>query len=356
MGRRTRIAEGIYADAYGLAATVKVRGVQREQRFHADTDLAVLQAWRARTRADLLEARLDHADDPVPRTAATFGRDVERYLKTIAHRVSFKADRCHLSAWLPTFRHVSRHHIKPPAVQAVIQQWEREQVSAGTIRHRVRVLRSLYKALDRRYAKPPLTDVVWPKPAAPHPVAVPWAIVQKVAKSLEQGKVGMKRHGRTRTRAKTHYPDPVKGHARFLVLATTGQRPAQVMRAERSDVDLERGIWFVRSAKGGTPIPFPLDDQSIHAWQTFIAADAWGAFDTTDFARLLRRHGWPTGVRPYTLRHTLAIDMLLGGADLGDVQGAMGHRQIDTTRTNYAPMLLVRLRKALKLKRRGALT
>ena len=38
-GRRTRVAEGVYKDRYGLAATVKVHGVQREIRFPPDTSL-----------------------------------------------------------------------------------------------------------------------------------------------------------------------------------------------------------------------------------------------------------------------------------------------------------------------------
>ena len=35
---RRRIGKGIYSDQYGLAATVKVRGQQREKRFPRDTD------------------------------------------------------------------------------------------------------------------------------------------------------------------------------------------------------------------------------------------------------------------------------------------------------------------------------
>jgi len=53
------------------------------------------------------------------------------------------------------------------------------------------------------------------------------------------------------------------------------------------------------------------------------------------------------GVRPNNLRHTFAIDHLFAGTPLGDVQGFLGHRQIETTRKFYAPILVARLRKSI---------
>jgi integrase len=118
------------------------------------------------------------------------------------------------------------------------------------------------------------------------------------------------------------------------------------MRAEPGDVDLKRRIWFVRAAKGGHAIPLPLTQDMIRAWKAFIAADAWGTFDARSFSKTIRRHGWPKGIRPYNLRHTFAIDHLLAGTDIGDLQGLLGHRQIETTRKFYGPILLARLKKA----------
>jgi integrase len=353
--KRTRIAEGVYSDTFGVSATVKVGGVQREQRFPRDTSPDLLQAWRAQTRAELLEARDEQADDPTPETPGTFAADAERYLKGIAHRVSYKADRIHLRAWLPHLGPQSRHRIRSTAIQGIVHGWDRAGVSPQTIKHRVRILRTLYKTLDQQRAKPPLVGVVLPKVPAPQPIAVQWSTVQAVAKSLRKGFRGQKRHGKKRTMAPNAYPSPQQSHARFLVLATTGQRPAQLMRALPSDIDLKRGIWFVRPAKGGTLVALPLNPAMMRAWALFIASKAWGTFDTTAFSRLLRRHGWPAGVRPYQLRHTFAIDMILGGADIRDVQAALGHRQIETTTENYAPIQLARWRKAITLRRRGAL-
>ena len=42
-----------------------------------------------------------------------------------------------------------------------------------------------------------------------------------------------------------------KTRARFLVLATTGRRPCEVMRAKPEDVNIEVRVWVPRDAKGG---------------------------------------------------------------------------------------------------------
>jgi len=51
--RRVRVAEGVYRDRHGLAATVKVNGVQREIRFPPGTPLKTIRARRDELRASL---------------------------------------------------------------------------------------------------------------------------------------------------------------------------------------------------------------------------------------------------------------------------------------------------------------
>lgn len=335
--RRTRIATGIYRDRYGLAGTVKIGGKQREQRFAADTPLKTIESWRIQTRAELDADRIDLDAEDEPDARGTFAADLPKYLKKIQARASFKADRSHLRAWLPALGPLKRRAITPAQVQAVINRWTLAEKSPRTIRHRRRVLRELYHALDGTHARPPLKGVTIPRIPEPHPTPVARALIQKVAKSLKAGKRHKKGYG----------GDSDKAYARFLVRATTGQRPSQIMRAEPSDVDLIRRIWFVRAGKGGFSVPLPLDVGMVKAWRVFIKADAWGSFDVRSFSHTLRRHGWPKGIRPYNLRHTFAIDHLLAGTPLGDVQGFLGHRQIETTRKFYAPILVARLRKSI---------
>jgi integrase len=333
-GKRERLEEGIFRDRSGVAAVVKVGTVQREKRFPLEYDRDRIRQWRAQTRAELLgdiRAQKARTDDP-----RSLLRAVVTYLKRRKGRPGARADRSHLKAWTARLGTKRRHLITKTDVELAIATWLEAGVSAKTIRHRARVLRELYQTLDGGGGHP-LQGVVLPKLLEPHPIPIPHAVIERAASSLAKGLRHQKGYG----------SDPIKSRARFLVYATTGQRPAQIGQALPGDVDLEARIWFVRPAKGGKPIPLPLNDAMMLAWQCFIAANAWGRFDTSSLAKLLRRHGWPTGTEPYQLRHTFAIDLLKSGVELGDIQGLLGHASIQTTRRFYAPILLSRLTTAV---------
>jgi integrase len=96
-----------------------------------------------------------------------------------------------------------------------------------------------------------------------------------------------------------------KTRARFMVRASTGRRPSEIMRAQREDVDLARGVWRVRDGKGGWLVALYLNTDMLIAWMTFIDADAWGRFNTGSQAEVLRAAGWPEHSRPYNLRHSV---------------------------------------------------
>ncbi len=221
-----------------------------------------------------------------------------------------------------------------------IGAWLKAGKAPQTIRHRVRVLRELWHALDGARSRTPLDDLKLPRVVKALPAPVPDETIVAVADSLLKGK----RH------AKGYGGDSQVTYARFLIRALTGQRPSQVGRAKPADVDRVNRIWWVRSGKGGNPIPFPLTDELELAFLYFDKVQAWGSFDTRSFSRTLKRHGWPQHIRPYALRHSFAIGQLLAGTDLGDLQGLLGHTSPATTRI-YAPVLVSRLKTAVE--RRG---
>lgn len=325
--RRERLEEGIYQDAYGLAATVKVGGVQREARWPLGTDREILRSWRIQKRAEL---DADRTLTPKP-ARGTLRADGDKWILKKQGLACFKADRSHLKAWYPALGDRLRSGITRDQVERQIMAWRTQDppVAIRTVRHRVRVLRELYQGLDGSKAKTPVDDVKLQAAPRPEPKPVPVKAIRAVAKNLKTA------------------ADPrlLKHYARFLVRATTGQRPSQIGLAVPGDVDLKRRVWFVRSGKGGNPVPLPLNAEMVQAWKLFIKVDAWGAFDTSNAAKVLRRHGWPEDVRPYDLRHTLAIDLLMKGADLADIQGLLGHAQVQTTRSHYAPILTARLKR-----------
>jgi integrase len=115
-----------------------------------------------------------------------------------------------------------------------------------------------------------------------------------------------------------------------------------MVRAKPEDVDLERRTWFVRSAKNEPAHVVYLNDEQVEAWKAFIAADCWGTYNVYWFRTRLRTAGWPAHVSTYNYRHEGAIDALAAGADLGDVQGLLGHTEIETTRRNYGPLVMSR--------------
>ena len=112
-----------------------------------------------------------------------------------------------------------------------------------------------------------------------------------------------------------------------MVIASTGVRPAEVKRTQPGDVDMDRRAWIVRTAKGGEPRALWLNDDMKAAWEAFIAADAWGHFDASDYAKALYAAGWPKDVRPYQARHSMALELGERGVDIGDIQGVLGHRR-----------------------------
>jgi integrase len=331
-GARTRVAKGVYHDAFGYAATVKVGKVQREKRFPNDAALEDMQTWQRRTRGTLL------VDQPVTTTRQTrkrsFIRDVARYLKTRKGLSSYRADRSHLQAWISILGRRSRASLSRHDVLTALALWRTHgqrrrhqtiarELAPRTLRHRFRVLKDLYRALDGPDAPCPCDGLPWPKVPKTVPRDVPLRTIRKVTRRLA-----------------LLYPQE---HARLLVLATTGRRPAEVMRTDpKHDLNLRRGIWTVPAAKDGEPTQLYLNGEMIAAWKSLLKADATGAYDTTLYAQRLRKCGWPKGIRPYNVRHALAMEILRRGGDLSDVQAHLGHASIDTTRRFYAGSLVSR--------------
>ncbi len=363
MKTRTRhvVATGISEDASGYIVDFGVRGSRgpgTTKRFRRrelpDPPLPYLVSWRLQRMAELDAA--PRVEGPAP-DRGTFASDLPRWLKTFEGRPCYKSERSHASAWLPFVGAMSRHRITEAEVDTAMAAWRVQGRKPATIRHRLRVFRDLYRVLDGRHARVPLRDIKWPKRDDPSPVAVPRALIQAVAASLKRGLVVSKRCGPSRTQVLVRIPPPRHTHVRFLIRALTGQRPCQIMRTKPDDVDFERKVWYIRAAKGGRFLPFPLDDpETFRAWQLFAAAQAWGPFDAEAFSRTLRRHGWPGGkggTSPYALRATFGMDHRDLGADIGTLQGLYGHKLIGTTRLFYTPWHLDQLRQAVVRRRMG---
>lgn len=323
-GPRRRIGRGLYADRYGVTIKVKVAGRTREERAPLTTSLADLERRRREIVVDL------EREDDVP-TRGALSADALRYYREIRTLASWRERRAEIRAWLRltlgrvALRKLPRGRLTASHVRQAQQAWVAAGVAPKTVNNRVGALRHLFHVLDGRRRPTPCDEV---RPLAVKktpPQVVPDATILAVDAQLQS----FERAGRLRDG---------KARARFRVAAACGRRPSEIGRAVPTDVDFDRRTWIPRDGKGGFSPGLYLNDDMLAAWRLFAEVDAWGPFREGSWVRTLRAAGWPTGVRPYQLRHTVGITLSEQEADLADVSGWLGHTRVQTTRSHYVPV------------------
>ena len=143
----------------------------------------------------------------------------------------------------------------------------------------------------------------------------------------------------------------LRDRALLETLYATGLRRMELAGTEVYDVDLNRGLLWVRHGKGGRErvVPFGeramawLDKYLLEARPQLLAADTAALFLTdygepvhADFiSGKVKRYMEFAGVHKlgsaHLLRHACATHMLEGGADIRFIQEMLGHANIETT-------------------------
>lgn len=325
MPKRRRLATGIYEDANGIAVIYHAHSTPVETRFPHGTPLERLIRWR--------KQQLGQSAELAPRDPrGSLARDVVTFLKTRKGLANYKTEKSNLKAWIRALGNPLRWKITTARLNETVAEWRAEGYSKQTLRHRCRILRQLCRTLDGQRAASPFDEFTMPEKPRARPVSVSDADIAAVATNLRKQEICRRLHdGKTR--------------ARFLVLATHEQRPAELKRTQSEDVDLTRRLWFVRGAKDSLNTIVPLNDEQCAAWRLFVAADAWGRYNTRSFSETIQRNGWPKGIRVYNLRHSTGFALSARGVDLGDIQALYGHTSPETTRI-YSPGQLQRLQQA----------
>jgi hypothetical protein len=259
MGRRgkRKTLANIYEDKTGRAGIwYDAAGKAHEARYPPNAQIADIRDDLLLRRA---EATASGSAFTYPGTLSAAVNEWEPLEKGL---VSWRERRAELRAWCRAEVHGERvgdflvAEVTERIARIVISQWAVAGVAPKTIRNRLWSLRHLYKVTLGQKAPTPVDDIRRP----PKTKTIP----------------GILRDAKTR--------------ARFMVRASTGRRPAEIMRAQPGDVDLELRTWRVRDAKGGwTPSPLPLNEDMVEAWRVFIEADAWGDFNTGSMAEVLSR-------------------------------------------------------------------
>ncbi|HYE87392.1 MAG TPA: hypothetical protein VEA16_13615 [Vicinamibacterales bacterium] len=307
-GKRTTVAKGIYRDSGGFEVRITVGGVLYAERMPADSTIEELKAKRAALESQGL-TESPRAERGSLRAA------VPSYLRLKAHLASVDDLEDDCDAWCALIGDLQRHRITELHVLNARATWLAAGLSPKTINDRVGTLRNLLKTIDGKKAAHLFDDIT--------PLAVPKTIIRRVSDALI---LAVDRALQEREQQPHCHFDGAKTRARFRVFVSTGKRPCEIMRAEPGDVDLEARVWVPRDAKGGYCPGVYLNDDMLAAWQLFVAADAWGAFNHASFARVIRNAGWPQDVRPYQARHTMWITARERGVPLDVIADGAGHK------------------------------
>ena len=315
---------GVYRTATGYRAIVAIAAGRKEKRFPRGTSLKDITRWRNQMRVKLERLHPSKRAGAIGR--GTFSADVKRYLKTLTI-ASWDSRRSDLRAWEARFGpKMKRGRVTSDHVKAAIRAWTDDGVAPKTVRNRLQALSACYHALDGPDAWTPVDHVQKPKLAKRRPVSIPIDTLQAVERNLRAG-------------------DP-KTHARYMVLIATGCRPVHLKRAEPQDVNLVQRTWLAHGAKDGNPVELWLNDDMLAAWEAYITAEAWGPFNSTDYAKALRAAGWPEDVRPYNAKHTFGKALGEAGVDMRVIADWFGHTKEETARAFYVPISNSRLKDA----------
>lgn len=332
-GKRKRLDRCIYEDS--AARRIIVGG--REYTFDKRTPIPDLRQERAK-----LEARV-RGSGQRRSGRGTLAAAVDRWEPLERHLTSYVSRRAELRAWVSELGDTPLLRITAEDVRAVVARWSQAGLAAKTIRNRLWTLGHLYRVLLGKRADTPVDEIT--PPAKVRHVIMP--ITPDVILTVYRNLLAFEQDQRPAQKGehRTILRD-AKTRARFMVRASTGRRPSEIMRARPEDVDLEQRVWRVRDGKGGWSEGLYLNDDMLEAWRVFAAAEAWGPFNTGSMAEVLRRAGWPSMKdergryvsRPYHLRHSVGIEISERGIDLADVGGWLGHTNVQTTRRIYAPI------------------
>ena len=152
-----------------------------------------------------------------------------------------------------------------------------------------------------------------------------------------------------------------RDRAIFEVLYATGLRASELLALRAEDIDLERGVLWVRNGKGGKgriallgqPATKALADhlecgkpQAILGAQNVFLNRNGEPLSPRGLKLILDRHACKVGLKritPHLFRHTFATHLLSGGADLRTIQELLGHASLANTQI-YTHVGLARAR------------
>lgn len=157
-------------------------------------------------------------------------------------------------------------------------------------------------------------------------------------------------------------PTGLRDKAILEVFFSTGLRVSELANLKRADINLESGEFAVKGKGGKVRVVFLSDiaRQWLGQYLKSRGDDNPIIFLITvrQIQRVVDSHARKAGivkdVHPHTLRHSMATDLLQGGADLRSVQSLLGHASVTTTQiyTHVTNQQLREVHKAFHARRR----
>ena len=319
--KRRRIARGVYRDQWGLSATVKVAGTQREKRFPPGTALCKIRDWQGEMRVALRAS--------VPsRLRGSFKADADRYLAGVQAMPTYRERERDIGFWIAEFGERRRDSMTTQEIATVLQRWEQEGYAASTLNHRRGALLHLWSRLDGKTADSPVSRIPRYREPRPEPRGLSWADVDRILAAMPD--VGQALAGRARD-------DASKTKARLAVMAFTGLTQNQIKQLRPEDVFWRESAIRAparHKGKGASAQVLPVTRRGLETLVRFAELDCWGTFSNaslnTSFKRACLKVGL-SGKRAYDLRHTFGTEMYRRTHDPLVVQQLMLHRSSETT-------------------------
>lgn len=150
----------------------------------------------------------------------------------------------------------------------------------------------------------------------------------------------------------------------FELMYSSGLRISDVVKIDREDVSLKEGTIYIRQGKGKKDRVIPIHKVALKFLKLFLIESRlkkgplfYGMYNqarlgasaiNNRFIYLLKKAGlYRCNLSSHCIRHSTAVHLLAGGADLRYVQELLGHESIETT-VLYTHELLDNLKKIYK--------
>lgn len=317
MSAETRVERGIYRGANDhWRIYVRVAGRLVSRRFPPAWTLTRVRRARQDLAVKLRDAaeRREAPDRPDP---GTFAQDAALYLKTVRSMPTFKGRSHDIALWVEVFGPRRRETIRSIEIDAVLERWLADGYAGSTVKGRRTALMHLWSRLDGKGAPNPVKSSLRPREAEVEARDLPYSMIRLLLRLV---------------------PVTSKTRARLEVMAFTGLAPRQVAHIERTDIDLDKAVLWVRARKkgrGAKGFAKPLTDDGILALRRFAALEAFGPYSASSayktFQRAARGKLALGGLKPYDLRHSYITQLYDASGDIAATQAVAGHRSVTTT-------------------------